>query len=156
MIERDASAPREYAQLLRAHDRTRRQLHEILEDLSAPGTLNILKEIRRRTGKSPQQSMADVVSAVEEALRTLQVVESEVSLALQEGDKRSFEIDGIDELPARLGRFLAERTQLEGFHYEVVQDDVRGWIVKWKEYTQDGRIRGYGQFYERPYAWLDE
>lgn len=156
MIDREAAAPREYAQLLRAHSRTRRQLQEVLEDLSAPGTQNILKEIRRRTGKAPQQSMAEVVSAIEEALRTLQVAESEVSRALQDDDEGTFEIEGIDELPARLGRFLAERAQLPGFHYEVVQDEVRGWIVKWKEYTQDGRIRGYGQFYERPYAWLDE
>jgi len=156
MNETEASATREYAQLLRAHDRTRRQLQEILDDLSAPGMQNLLREIRRRTGNAPQQSMAEVVSAVEEALRALQVAESETNLAIHEGDDSAFRVDGIDNLPARLGRFLAERTQLPGFSYEVEQDEVRGWIVKWKEYTGDGRIRGYGQFYERPYAWIDE
>jgi len=156
MTEVGTSAPREYAQLLRAHDRTRRQLEEILEDLSAPGTQNLLREIRRRTGNAPHESMADVVSAVEEALRVLQVAESETNLALQEGDDGPFRIEGIDNLPARLGRFLAERAQLPDFSYVVEQDEVRGWVVKWKEFTGDGRIRGYGQFYERPYAWIDE
>jgi hypothetical protein len=33
---------------------------------------------------------------------------------------------------------------------------VRGWIVSWKEYTNRGTVRGYGQFCERPYAWLDD
>lgn len=156
MNEPESSAPREYAQLLRAHDRTRGQLEEILEDLSAPGMQKLVREIRRRTGSAPQQSLAEVISAVEEALRVLQLAESETNLALHQGDEGAFHIDGIDNLPARLGRFLAERAGLPGFSYVVEQDEVRGWIVRWKEYTADGRIRGYGQFYERPYAWIDE
>ncbi len=156
MNETESSAPREYAQLLRAHDRTRAQLEEVLEDIAAPGMQNLLREILRRTGHAPQQSMAQVVSAVEEALRALQVAESEANLALHAGDESAYHVEGIDNLPARLGRFLAERVALPGFSYEVDQDEVRGWIVRWKEYTADGRIRGYGQFYERPYAWIDE
>jgi hypothetical protein len=151
-----SQAAREYAQLLRAHDRTRRQLQDILEDLSAPGTQNLLREIRRRTGDTPQKGMAEVVSAVEEALRVLQLAESETGAALQDGKPSPIRIDGIDNLPARLGRFLAERRQLPGFTYEVEQDDVRGWIVKWEEFTTGGEIRGFGQFYERPYAWIDD
>lgn len=156
MSESLSSAPREYAQLLRAHDRTRRQLQDILEDLSAPGTQNLLREIRRRTGDTPQKGMADVISAIEEALRVIQLAESETGTALQEGDPAPIRIDGIDNLPARLGRFLAERRQLPGFTYEVEQDEVRGWIVKWEEFTPEGEIRGFGQFYERPYAWIDD
>ena len=68
----------------------------------------------------------------------------------------SFEIEGITNMPAYLQRFLAERSQEPGFSYEVAQDPVRGWIVSWKEYTNRGTVRGYGQFYERPYAWLDD
>lgn len=156
MSDAESSAPREYAQLLRAHDRTRRQLQEILEDLSTPGMQKLLREIRRRTGNAPQQNMAEVVAAVEEALRVLQMAESQTHQALNDEDAGALQVEGIDNLPARLGRFLAERTSLPGFSYEVEQDEVRGWIVKWKEYTGDGRIRGYGQFYERPYAWIDE
>ncbi len=156
MSDTRTSAPREYAQLLRAHDRTRRQLQDILEDLSAPGTQNLMREIRRRTGDTPQKGMADVVSAVEEALRVLQLAESETGTALQAGDPTPIQIEGIDNLPARLGRFLAERRQLPGFRYDVVQDEVRGWVVRWEEFTTDGQIRGFGQFYERPYAWIDD
>ncbi len=155
---RDSGSPaqREYAQLLRANDRTRRQLQDILEDLTAPGVQNLLRDIRRRTGNSPQEGMADVVSAVEEALRVLQFIESEANASLQGSDEAPARIDGIDNLPARLGRFLAERRQLPGFSWEVEQDEVRGWVVKWREFTDDGRIRGFGQFYERPYAWIDD
>jgi hypothetical protein len=27
-----------------------------------------------------------------------------------------------------------------------------GWVIRWNEYT----LRGYGQFYERPYTRLDK
>jgi hypothetical protein len=37
-----------------------------------------------------------------------------------------FAIDGVSNLPATLGRFLAEHSQYPGFQYDVVQDDVRG------------------------------
>ena len=63
---------------------------------------------------------------------------------------------GVPDLPSPLQRFLAERTQFPGFTYEVVQDEVRGWVIRWKEYTARGRVRGFGQFYERPYAYLDD
>lgn len=156
MTDSRASAQREYAQLLRSHDRTRRQLQDILEDLTAPGMHDLLREIRRRTGNSPQDGVADVVSAVEEALRILQLLESEATTALQGGDALPTRIEGIENLPARLGRFLSERRQLPGFSWEVEQDEVRGWVVKWREVTDDGRARGFGQFYERPYAWIDD
>ena len=56
----------------------------------------------------------------------------------------------------RLARFLAERMEMPGFTYKVIHDENRGWIILWKEYTQTGSVRGSGQFYERPYAWIDE
>ncbi len=66
------------------------------------------------------------------------------------------EISGVGNLPATLARFLDERRELPGFTYEVLHDENRGWIILWKEYTQTGSVRGSGQFYERPYAWIDE
>jgi hypothetical protein len=59
-------------------------------------------------------------------------------------------------MPAYLQRFLAERSNGPAFSYEVSQDEVRGWVIRWKEYTDQGTVRGFGQFYERPYAWLDD
>ena len=78
---------------------------------------------------------------------------SDTRISICESD---FEVEGVTNMPAYLERFLAERSAQPGFTYEVVQDDVRGWMVCWKEFTHRGTVRGYGQFYERPYAWLDE
>ena len=38
----------------------------------------------------------------------------------------------------------------------IIQDEVRGWMICWKEYTHRGTVRGYGQICERPYAWLED
>lgn len=150
-----AEARREYAQLLRLHDRLKQQLQAIRDDLDAPGTTRLLRELRRRVGTGPENGIAEVVSALEEALRSIQLAEAEAQAAL-EGGSSEVEVEGIDNLPGRLARFLAERTEVPGFSYQVTQDPVRGWVIAWKEHTTDGRIRGYGQFYERPYAWLDD
>ena len=65
-------------------------------------------------------------------------------------------VKGVDNLPAPLTRFIAERQQLPGFSFDVIQDGNRGWIIRWKEQTEAGTVRGSGQFYERPYASLDD
>ena len=71
-------------------------------------------------------------------------------------DYEQAEVDGVGNLPATLARFLSERTEMPSFTYKVTRDENRGWIILWKEYTQTGSVRGSGQFYERPYAWIDE
>lgn len=154
-MEQRLEARREYAQLLRLHDRLKQQLQRIRDDMDAPGINKLMKELRRRVGTDPENALAEVTSAVEEALRALQMAESEAQQAL-EADTDDIEVEGVDHLPGRLARFLAERADNPGFSYEVEQDPVRGWMILWKEFTEDGRIRGYGQFYERPYAWLDD
>ena len=118
------------------------------------GTQALVREVRRRTGDL-EQGIVDVTAAVEEAIRTVKVWESEIRLALT-SESGTVEVEGVENLPATLARFIAERQQLPGFSYEVVQDDVRGWVIRWKEMTSSGTVRGCGQFYERPYAWLDD
>jgi hypothetical protein len=130
------------------------QLQEIADDLEAPGTTSLLREIRRRTGDS-EDTIAEVASAVEEAIRILKLWESELRLGLAT-HPNAIELEGVTNLPATLARFLAERKQFPGFTYEVTQDEVRGWVIHWKEMTTHGTVRGAGQFYERPYAWLDD
>lgn len=154
-VDAPAEARREYAQLLRLHERLSTQLRRVRDELGTPELASLLREIRSRTGSSPRDAMVEVKSAVEEALRTLSVAASEAHSALTyEGEV--LRIEGVGDLPAPLARFLAERARLDGFDYDVLQDDVRGWVVRWKEHTADGHIRGFGQFYERPYAWLDD
>ena len=149
-------ANREYSQLLRMQERLLGQFLRIRDELVAPLTERLMHDIRSRTGSAPTETLADVISEVEGGIRALKILESEVQGALLEEPGEEFTVDGVSNLPAPLGRFLAERSQDPGFQYDVVQDEVRGWVIRWKEYTHRGTVRGYGQFYERPYAWLDE
>ncbi len=146
---------REQAQLLRLYDQVRSQLERARDLFESPGVNKLLRDVRRRTGLSPDDSIAEIVRSIEDAVRAVQLAESEVQMGLR-GIDELVDDSWAENLPPRLARFLAERESLPGFTWEVVQDEVRGWVVHWKEYTTDGRIRGYGQFYERPYAWLDD
>ena len=151
----NSGAKREYGQLLHLHTRLLNQLREIRDHLIAPSTLEILAAIRRRTGSDPDSALAEITTAVEQAIRALKLSEGKIRDEVIE-DFEHAEIDGIGNLPATLARFLAERMEMPGFTYKVIHDENRGWIILWKEYTQTGSVRGSGQFYERPYAWIDE
>ena len=146
---------REVSQLLRIQERLTGALQEVLKELHAPVTVSRLKDLRNTTGSAVPESFAKVTSAVEAAIRELKVCESELQKGLL-ADPGEISVEGVANLPAPLARFLAERTQNPDFSYEVLQDPVRGWVIRWKEYTGQGIVRGFGQFYERPYAWLDE
>ena len=147
-------ATREYQQLLRMHERLLSGLQGAREELSAPGTGGLVKEIKARTGSAPD--LAPIKTAVEEAIRALKMSESEIQGSITEVREADLEVEGVTNMPAYLRRFLAERSTQPGFTYDVSQDEVRGWVVRWKEYTHRGTVRGFGQFYERPYAWLED
>lgn len=149
-----ANAKREYTQLLRLHEQLLGQFMRARDELLAPGTDSLVKEIKGRTGSAPD--LTEIKTAVEESIRALKLSESHIQGVVADDLDSSFEIEGIANMPVYLQRFLGERAQESGFTYEVVQDPVRGWIVSWKEYTNRGTVRGYGQFCERPYAWLDD
>jgi hypothetical protein len=151
--ERELQAKREYAQLLRLHDRLLLQIQRVVEDLTSSQIETLLKDIRTRTGSSPD--LSEVQEALEESVRALKLSQSNIRGAILD-HQHPLSMEGLPDLPTQLQRFLAERTQLPGFSYKLVQDEVRGWVICWKEYTQQGTIRGYGQFYERPYAYLDD
>ena len=148
-------AKRGYAQLLHLHTRMLGQLREIREHLIAPGTRDIIAAIRRRTGNDPNDGLSEITTAVEQAILALKLSEGKIRYENMV-DYEHAEISGVGNLPATLARFLAERRDLPGFTYGVLHDENRGWIILWKEYTNTGSVRGSGQFYERPYAWIDE
>jgi hypothetical protein len=152
--EPKAPAKREYAQLLRLHEQLLGQFMRARDVLLAPGTTGLVKEIKRRTGSAPD--LVDIKTQVEHTIRALKLSESLIRGAVSEELDASFHVEGVTNMPAYLQRFLAERAQEPGFKYQVEQDPVRGWIICWKEYTHRGTVRGYGQFCERPYAWLDD
>ena len=142
-------------QLLHSHTRLLNQLREIRDHLIAPGSIEILTAIRRRTGADPDATLSEITTAVEQAIHALKLREGQIHDEVME-DYEQAEVDGIGNLPATLARFLVERMEMPGFTYEVIHDENCGWIILWKEYTQTGSVRGSGQFYERPYAWIDE
>lgn len=147
-------AKREYAQLLRLHEQLLSQFTRARDELHAPGTAGLIREIKGRTGSAPD--LSELKTAVEESIRALKLSQSQLQGAVIQEEEASFEVEGVANMPAYLRRFLAERSEEPGFSYEVSQDPERGWVVAWKEYTNRGTVRGYGQFYERPYAWLDD
>jgi hypothetical protein len=149
----ELQAKREYGQLLRLHERLLAPLQRALEDLTSSQTAALVKHIKARTGSSPD--LATITAAVEESIRSINLSQSAIRKAILEHHE-ALAVDGVPNLPVYLQRFLAERAQLPGFTYEVVQDEVRGWVIRWKEYTPRGTVRGYGQFYERPYAYLED
>jgi hypothetical protein len=148
-------AVREYSQLLRIQERLLAMLQDALDEIGAPTTLNLLRQLRNETGSKAPEDFGRIANSVEGAIRELKIFQSEIQNELL-SDRNDVSVAGVPNLPAPLARFLAERSQNERFSYEVRQDSVRGWIIAWKEYTAEGMVRGFGQFYERPYAWLDE
>lgn len=152
--ETERRAKREYTQLLRLHEQLLGQFTRARDELLAPGTDSLVKRIKARTGSEPE--LTELKTAVEEAIRTLKLSQSQIEASVTDSAEMQHEIDGITNLPAYLQRFLAERAGQPGFDYEVVQDAVRGWIICWKEFTSRGTVRGYGQICERPYAWLED
>jgi len=153
-IERtELQAKREYAQLLRLHERLLVQLQRSLEELTSSQTASLVKDIKARTGATP--ALTTIPAAVEESIRSIKLSQSAIREAILQHHE-ALSVDGVPNLPLHLQRFLAERSQMPGFSFEVVQDEVRGWVICWKEYTHRGTVRGYGQFYERPYAYLED
>jgi hypothetical protein len=139
--------------LLRIQARALQQLEGVLADLDSPGTADLLRVLRSQGRSVLPERVREIIAAIEEAVRLLKATESEARV---EFESQPPSIEGIPSLPTPLARFLAERAEAPGFSYELEQDPVRGWVIRWKEHTEDGRVRGSGQFYERPYAWLDD
>jgi len=149
----ELQAKREYSQLLRLQERLRTQLQRVREELTSAQVDSLVRDIKVRTGEAPD--LTPILASVEEALRALKLSQSRIRSAILEHHE-AVEVEGVPNLPVHLQRFLAERAQGAGFSYEVTQDEVRGWVICWKEYTSRGTVRGYGQFYERPYAYLED
>ncbi len=144
-----------HAQLIRLHERLIKQLVSIRDELSAPTTRWLLREIQSQVGPASTEGIQGILEGLEGALRAAKVSESQARAALlgsSADDPQSVEPD----LPLRLARFVADRRNLPGFTYTLEKDLVRGWIVYWKDSSRDGTVRGSGRYYERPYALLDE
>lgn len=146
---------RDLSQLMKIQDRLLEQLLQARDELASPATSEILQGLRSRTGAPTEETFGQIMGAIEEAIRTLKIFESQINRELFD-DQDEISVEGVPNLPPHLTRFLAERSKFDGFEYDVRHDSVRGWIIHWKEYASDGSVRGSGQIYERPHAWLEE
>ncbi len=141
--------------LRKFHERTLAQLQTLVDDVASPEARTLVLEVRKAAGLQMEDPIAQVMAKLEEAVRAVQFLQSEIQRQ-NGGGPRLAGGDHPANLPAYLSRFLAEREGTPGFHFEVTQDLERGWVIHWKEYTERGTVRGSGHFSERPYAWLDE
>ncbi len=145
----------EFEALLELQERLQGTLEEVRSALEDPGLRDLLRTLRARRGTDRSEALGEVLRHVEQALRALKVSESELRRE-QGAAPVTLALDGLPDLPPFMARFLAERAEAPGFTWEVTDDPIRGWIVRWKEFAAQGTVRGSGQIYERPYAWLDE
>ncbi len=151
----DAGKARVYSQLLRQQERAIGLLKRILDEIDAPMTRHLVKQMRSEATGELAEGVSEVVAKVEDAIRAAQYCESEIHRELVASQAEEVPA-ALSNLPVALDRFLAERRDSPGFSYEMGQDPVRGWVIRWKEYSEEhGIVRGAGQFYERPYAWLE-
>jgi len=146
---------REVLELLAAHEGIELRLDVIRRELDGPLLGDLLREARISRGVDAAALLGEVLHHVEQGLRSLKMLEAELIRELNV-PPATFTLDGLPALPRAMARFLEERSESPGFTCEVGQDPIRGWVIRWKEYTAQGTVRGAGQVHERPYAWLDE
>lgn len=152
--EKDAVLSRKYGQLLRMQERLMVDLQRARGELESPLTGQLLRDVQR-SGSTIAGNLSQATAAVEEALRAVQVCQSEIRRELTTSNEE-FTLEGITNLPPTLAHFFAERVDLPGFRYDILQDPIRGWIISWKEFSDRGVVRGHGRICERPYAWLSD
>jgi len=138
---------------LEEHLRTQLQLVE--QELEGSAARQLIEAVREGSESELPGELAEITDLIRMAIKRLHRSERSLRRDLEAAPPES-EVEGVGILPLRLARFLADRKDHPGFSYEVIHDEVRGWIIHWKEYGTNGVIRGSGQFYERPYAWLDD
>ncbi|MBI4540153.1 MAG: hypothetical protein HY704_11665 [Gemmatimonadetes bacterium] len=147
---------REHASLLRLQRRLLTHIERLRDELAAPSTTALLRQLRHDAASRVADRTPTIKGAIEEAIRALKVWGSEIQdEMLVSGHDDSF-TTLVGGLPPSLARFLAERQESADCRIDVLHDPDRGWIIRWKEYTHEGTLRGGGRLSERPYAWLDD
>lgn len=146
---------RAYSQLLRQQERARELLQQIIEELGAPVTDALLAQLDHAPSTRVRERLEKISARIEAAKRLVSDCESVIHRSLVTSRGESPPPAGPANLPPALARFLAERKDSPHFSFDVTRDPVRGWIVRWKDYEEDGSVCGGGRFYEKPYAWMD-
>ena len=149
------SVRRELSQLLGLCEHVAGELRLLRREMGATLARNLVDTIEEHLESIIPDEMDSTTQAIDRALSSLQSALDEIQAQMRV-PQHEVQPAGMPPLPPRLARFLAERQTIPGFHYEIRQDPIRGWVVLWKEYGAEGALRGAGQFYERPYAWMED
>jgi len=143
------------AQLLTLNGRALQALQALSQTLDTPATRTLLSKLRDEATTDAEASVEQVLARLEGLIQAMHYCQSELRRELENSQGRE-SLRDRDHLPGALGRFITERERSPGFSWETFEDPIRGWVVKWKQMTAAGTVRGAGQLWERPYAWMDD
>jgi len=159
VASREQKAPknvrRELSQLLGLCEHVAGELRLLRREMDATLARSLIETIEEHLDSTVPDELDRTTQAIDRALSSLHAALDEIQTNMRI-PRDEVQPEGMPALPPRLARFLAERQTIKGFHYEVRQDPIRGWVVLWKEFGAEGALRGAGQFYERPHAWMED
>jgi hypothetical protein len=140
--------------ILRQQDRLRHEFLRLRAELDSPQARELRRGLRQGGRIELAEGLTEILESVEGALRSVRTLEG--VLRSPEGAGTRPYPDLPSELPLRLRQFLDERRRKGRLEWTLQGDSLRGWILRWKEYTEEGNVRGSGRLYERPHAWIND
>jgi hypothetical protein len=140
--------------LLRQQDRLRQEFLRLRTELDSPQARELRRGLRQGGRIELAEGLTEILESVEGALRSVRALEG--VLRSPEGAGTRPYPDLPSELPLRLRQFLDERRRKGRLEWTLQGDPLRGWVLRWKECTQEGNVRGSGRLYERPHAWIND
>jgi hypothetical protein len=143
--------------LLRHEAELRSRLERMCAGLADPALARVVDGLARPEGV--RERISALTLALEESLRELTGLHAELTRPEETASASTAGADaGQPRLPpeiaAMLQRFLRRHARSRGFRHELRHDEVRGWVVRWKEVADDGTVVASGRLYERPWKWL--
>jgi hypothetical protein len=125
--------------------------------LGDPALARVVDGLARPEGV--RERIAALTLALEESLRELtslhaELTRPEAAVSPDSGNPGSAESQLPREMAETLHRYLRRHARSRGFRHELLHDEVRGWVVRWREIADDGTVVASGRLYERPWKWL--
>jgi hypothetical protein len=143
--------------LLRHEAELRGRLERMCAGLGDPALARVVDGLARPEGV--RERIAALTLALEESLRELTALHAELTRPEESapgasGDAGPNQHRLPPEMAATLRQYLRRHARARGFRHEIFHDEVRGWVVRWKEVGDDGSVVASGRLYERPWKWL--
>jgi len=143
--------------LLRHEAELRGRLERMCAGLGDPALARVVDGLARPEGV--RERIAALTLALEESLRELTSLHAELTrpeevLSPDSGSAGSDDSQLPREMAETLRRYLRRHARSRGFRHELLHDEVRGWVVRWREIADDGTVVASGRLYERPWKWL--